>query len=40
MTQKFVAGIDTTLTLKNQGGNETLEISNPYGVAYAIALGG
>ncbi len=40
MVQKFVAGIDTTLTQVNVGGNETLEISSPYGVAYAIALGG
>ena len=40
MTQKFVEGIDIVFTLKNQGGNETLEVSSPYGVAYAIALGG
>ena len=40
MTQKFVEGIDIVFTLKNQGGNETLEVSAPYGVAYAIALGG
>lgn len=40
MNVKFVAGIDTTLTLKNQGGDERFEISSPYGVAYAIALGG
>ena len=40
MTQKFVEGIDIVFTLKNQGGNEQLEVSSPYGVAYAIALGG
>ena len=40
MTQKFVEGIDIVFTLKNQGGNEQLEVSAPYGVAYAIALGG
>ena len=40
MTQKFVEGIDIVFTLKNQGGNETLEVSSPYGVAYAVALGG
>tara|TARA_B100000214_G_scaffold124704_1_gene88521 strand:- start:4107 stop:5243 length:1137 start_codon:yes stop_codon:yes gene_type:complete len=40
MTQKFVEGIDIVFTLKNQGANETLEVSAPYGVAYAIALGG
>lgn len=40
MTQKFVEGIDIVFTLKNQGGNEQLEVSSPYGVAYAVALGG
>ena len=40
MTQKFVEGIDIVFTHKNVGSNETLEVSSPYGVAYAIALGG
>ena len=40
MTQKFVEGIDIVFIHKNVGGNETLEVTAPYGVAYAIALGG
>ena len=40
MTQKFVEGIDIVFNHKNVGGNEQLEVTAPYGVAYAIALGG
>ena len=40
MTQKFVEGIDIVFIHKNVGGNETLAVTAPYGVAYAIALGG
>lgn len=40
MTQKFVAGIDVVFIHQNVGGNETLAVTAPYGVAYAIALGG
>lgn len=40
MTQKFVAGIDIVFIHQNVGGNETLAVTAPYGVAYAIALGG
>lgn len=40
MTQKFVEGIDIVFIHKNVGGNEQLEVTAPYGVAYAIALGG
>lgn len=40
MTQKFVEGIDIVFIHQNVGGNETLAVTAPYGVAYAIALGG
>lgn len=40
LVDKVVPGTDIFFTLNNQGGNESLSISAPYAVAYAIALGG
>lgn len=40
LIDKIVPGTDIFITQNNIGGNESLSISAPYAVAYAIALGG